>query len=214
MKLLETLKKYGNYSHLYYKYNFLVKKNIKGKGKLEAYKYSAIEVAALALIDLEEDLIVNAGNPRYSKKQAIVQIYDKAVLKVKGKFKIYYDCDIAVFKGARLTIGKGYMNSGSQIRCSNKITIGDGVAIARDAMIMDSDSHTIQYDDKNKTNTSSGIIIGKHVWIGARAMILKNVTIGNGSIIAAGAVVTHDVPEKCMVAGVPAKVIQRNVEWH
>ena len=44
-------------------------------------------------------------------------------------------------------------------------------------------------------------------------MILPGVTIGDGAIVAAGAVVTKDVPEKCMVAGVPAKVIKENVEW-
>ena len=55
------------------------------------------------------------------------------------------------------------------------------------------------------------IKIGNGVWIGAHATILSGVTVGNGSVIAAGAVVTKDVPERVVVAGVPAKII-KNIE--
>lgn len=77
-------------------------------------------------------------------------------------------------------------------------------------IIRDSDNHTIHYDGFEK---SKPIIIGNHVWIGMRATILKGVTIGDGAIIAAGAVVTKDVPARCLVAGVPARVIKENIEW-
>ena len=55
--------------------------------------------------------------------------------------------------------------------------------------------------------------IGNKVWIASGAMILPGITIGDGAIVAAGAVVTKDVPSRCMVAGVPAKVIKENVDW-
>ena len=57
------------------------------------------------------------------------------------------------------------------------------------------------------------ISIGNHVWIGINVTILKGVKIGDGAIIAAGAVVTRDVPERCLAAGVPARVIKNNVSW-
>jgi len=57
------------------------------------------------------------------------------------------------------------------------------------------------------------ISIGNHVWIGINATILKGVTIGDGAIIAAGAVVTRDIPASCMAAGVPASVIKNNISW-
>ena len=52
------------------------------------------------------------------------------------------------------------------------------------------------------------VIIGKNVWIGDHATLLPGVTVGDGAIIAAGAVVTKDVPPRAIVAGVPAKVIR------
>ena len=55
--------------------------------------------------------------------------------------------------------------------------------------------------------------IGNKVWIATNALILPGVSIGDGAIVAAGAVVAKDVPAKCMVAGVPARVIKSNVEW-
>lgn len=57
------------------------------------------------------------------------------------------------------------------------------------------------------------IQIGNHVWIGARAIILKGVTIGDGVVVAAGAVVTKDVPPNTLVGGVPAKIIKENISW-
>ena len=59
----------------------------------------------------------------------------------------------------------------------------------------------------NKLGDKRGIIVGNDVWIGMGAIIMNGVTIGNGVTIAAGAVVTKDVPDYCVVGGVPAKVI-------
>ena len=53
------------------------------------------------------------------------------------------------------------------------------------------------------------IRIGRHVWIGANATVLPGVTIGDGAIIAAGAVVTRDVPENAIVGGVPARIMRQ-----
>lgn len=57
-------------------------------------------------------------------------------------------------------------------------------------------------------SVSKPVVIGDDVWIGARSIILKGVHIGKGAVIAAGAVVTKDVPEYAIVGGVPAKVIK------
>ena len=57
------------------------------------------------------------------------------------------------------------------------------------------------------------IEIGSNVLIGRRSMIMKGVKIGDGSVIAAGSVVTRDVPAKCLAAGVPARVIRQDIQW-
>lgn len=64
-----------------------------------------------------------------------------------------------------------------------------------------------------RETSSAPITICDNVWIGTGAMILKGVTIGEGAVVAAGAIVTKDVPQRCLVGGVPAKVIRENVEW-
>lgn len=76
-------------------------------------------------------------------------------------------------------------------------------------VIRDNDGHEIV----NGEEPSKPIVIGNHVWIGERATILKGVTIGDGAIVAANAVVTKDVEPNTLVGGVPARVIRRGVEW-
>lgn len=135
---------------------------------------------------------------------------NNSTMKVNGVFSIISGCSISVRKNATLELGSGFMNNRCQIICIERISIGERCAIGPDVIIRDSDDHDIISDSSKKTKP---VCIGNHVWIGQRAMILKGVSIGDGAIIAAGAVVTRDVPAGCLAAGVPAKVIRKNVEW-
>ena len=138
-------------------------------------------------------------------------IKKNAVLSVSGNgFHFYDGCIVDVEENAKLSIGSGSMNRNGQIYCFESICIGEGVKIAEDVVIRDSDNHTVC---RNGYSMSKPILISDHVWIGMRAIILKGVTIGEGAIIAAGSVVTRDVPAHALVAGNPAKVIKENVEW-
>ena len=130
----------------------------------------------------------------------------------QGHFSIKSRAFIEVKDGARLTIkgGGGYASRGVQIECTDSIAIGSGAAIGPDVIIRDSDGHPLT-DPLHRR--SAPVVIGDRVWIGARAMILKGVTMGDGAIVAAGAVVTQDVPVRCVVAGVPARVVRRDVSW-
>ena len=90
------------------------------------------------------------------------------------------------------------------------IVIGDNVSIAHGVSIL-SFTHNFDKKDiniKDQGSTKQPIKIGNNVWIGAKATILGNVTIGDNSIIGAGAVVTHDVEPNTIVGGVPAKLIR------
>ena len=124
---------------------------------------------------------------------------------VQDKFDIGFGSDIRIFDNAQLILNSGYINGFTQIVCANKIEIGKDVAIARDVIIRDTDAHSIQGTNHTKEKP---VKIGNHVWIGTRAVIMKGVTIGDNSVVAAGAIVTKDVPPNTIVAGVPAKVIK------
>ena len=95
------------------------------------------------------------------------------------------------------------MSGGAIISSKVKIEIGDSTIIGHQVLMFDTDFHGI---DGHETNQEP-IIIGKHVWIAARAIILKGVTIGDNAIVAAGSVVTKDVAENTIVAGNPATQI-------
>ena len=93
---------------------------------------------------------------------------------------------------------------------ANNIVIEENVSIGPGAMLI-ARTHSPSQIVKNGHVTNSipgNILIKKGAWIGARAIILPNVTVGEGSIIGAGAVVTKDVPPYTVVAGVPAKKIK------
>ena len=129
---------------------------------------------------------------------------------MNGDFVVYNGSDTRVFANGVLTVNGGFCNSGTQSVCTKRVSIGGRCAIARDVIIRDYDAHEMVSADHE---TAKAVCIGEHVWIGTRAIILKGVTIGDGAVVAAGSVVTKDVPAKCIAAGVPAKVIRESVEW-
>jgi acetyltransferase-like isoleucine patch superfamily enzyme len=139
-----------------------------------------------------------------------IGIARKGQVIVNGIFSFHTGGYINIKKGGKLEIGSGYASNDVDITCYRSIKIGDYVAISKGVVISDSNDHVIKGMEEFNTKP---IVIGEHVGIGRRAMILNGVTIGDGAVIAAGAVVTHDVPAGCMVGGVPARVIKENVEW-
>lgn len=91
------------------------------------------------------------------------------------------------------------------------VTIGNHVNLAQ-GITVTALNHNFSEKDKriDEQGVSTGqVVIGDDVWIGANAVVLPNVSIGRHCVIAAGAVVTKDVPDGCVVAGVPAKIIKR-----
>ncbi|MDD4927939.1 MAG: acyltransferase [Gallionella sp.] len=92
----------------------------------------------------------------------------------------------------------------------SSIRIGANTLVGGEFTVVDSDFHDLHPDRRLAgTHECKSVDIGKNVFIGSRVMILKGVNIGDNSVIAAGAVVTRDVPDNCIAAGVPAKVIAK-----
>ena len=111
--------------------------------------------------------------------------------------------------GAKITIGDDVGMSGCTLSAATSITIGSHVLIGSGCLITDSDAHPIDPDERRRGGggLSKPIVIEDDVFVGARAIILKGVTIGKGSVVGAGAVVAKSVPPYSIVVGNPAKVL-------
>lgn len=110
--------------------------------------------------------------------------------------------------GRNITIGRGvFINSGCCFQDQGGIVIGDGCFIGHQVVFATID-HGLEPEHRHDNYVSS-IRLGKNVWVGSHATILRGVTVGDNAVIAAGAVVTKDIPANTVVGGVPAKVIKR-----
>lgn len=154
---------------------------------------------------------INIGRISRSPNRAEIVLRKNSTIKVMDNFRIYSPTRIVVNENARLILGSGFINNYVNINCVEKIEIGYNVAISENVVIRDSDNHKIISEVAN--NITKPIKIGNNVWIGMNSIILKGVTIGDGAVIAAGSVVTKDVPSYTLVGGVPAKIIKENIQW-
>ena len=108
--------------------------------------------------------------------------------------------------GKNITIGKNvFINADCKFQDQGGIYIGDDVIIGHSVILATLD-HNL--DPNNRYFKPAPIHIGNKVWIGSGAIVTRGVTIGEGSVVAAGAVVTKDVPKFTVVGGVPAKKIK------
>jgi acetyltransferase-like isoleucine patch superfamily enzyme len=103
----------------------------------------------------------------------------------------------------------GFIGRGTEIEVSELVTIGRGALIAPDVYITDHNHQTSPGTPMfERPCVAAPVHIGNDVWIGTKCVILPGVTIGDGAVIAAGAVVNRDVPAGAIVGGVPARVLK------
>lgn len=171
-----------------------------------------------------------------------VKIREHKKIKIKGSATIEDGCFINALSEGGITIGNNFsLGRNSIIECTGvirelgeELIIGDNVGIAANAFIamrgkvtigdntifgpgvsIHAENHNFSDIDKpirKQGATRKGVTIGNDCWIGSKAIILDGVKIGNHTIIAAGAVVTKDVPDYAIVGGIPAKIIKRRKE--
>ncbi|MGG4547681.1 DapH/DapD/GlmU-related protein [Rossellomorea marisflavi] len=145
-------------------------------------------------------------NTSYHSKEEIVEIFCELTgREVDDSFMCFppFYTDF----GKNISIGKDvFFNTGCSFQDRGGIYIGDGSLIGMNVNIATL-NHGLDMKTRN-TTYASPVTIGKSVWIGSGATILPGVTIGDRAVVAAGAVVTKDVPEGTVVAGVPAKVVK------
>ena len=145
-------------------------------------------------------------NFSYHEPEEVVRLFSELIGKPVGEgfclFPPFY-----TDYGQNITVGSNvFLNTSCHFQDQGGITIGDGTLIGHNVVLA-----TLNHAKSPSERSSmipAPIHIGKDVWIGSNATVLPGVTIGDGAIIAAGAVVTKNVPERTIVGGVPATVIR------
>ena len=190
----------------YIRYNFLVVKFIIGKGigkHIRIFNRVFFHIASGAKVRIGDNFTFSSGGG-----------HNPLCRNIQG-------CIVAERSTSVIEIGHHVGMSSSCIWAKERITIGNYVNIGGDCILMDSDSHNIDWRIRNsgkigktgntvdnETCKCAPITIEDHVLIGARCIILKGVTIGKHSVIAAGSVVTKDIPANCIAGGNPCKIIK------
>ena len=162
------------------------------------------ELADLAYECSKGLLYINSHPPREPERQEFLQGFFGSFgerVTIKGNF----NCDY----GKHIFIGDGtIINCNVTILDTNKVMIGKDVFIAP-GVVISAATHPLDAERRvTRHFQSHPITIKDRAWIGANATILPGVTIGKNAVVAAGAVVTKDVPDDCLVAGVPARVVK------
>ena len=184
--------------------------------ELHVCNRSQIYIAKGAKIELEPKAILEFNmmeDPFKEVRPSRLILHENSRLVCKGHIQSFEAVRIECLPNAVVEIGhKSYINHDSEIRCRERVTIGNNVSIAYNVLIQDSDYHTTYDENGNPKPHTLPITIGNDVWIGAGATILKGVTLGEGCVVAAGSVVTKNVVAHSLVAGNPARVIKSNIK--
>ena len=155
-----------------------------------------------------------SGNVKLTVSEKASFTFGKALYLNGGGITAAQRMQIIVNAGGKLCLGDYTGISSSSIFCKNEIVIGNHVNIGAECVIIDSNFHSTNWQDradrkKDVQNAKSAPIhIGDYVFIGARSIINKGVTIGEKSVIAAGSVVVKNIPANCIAGGNPCKVIK------
>jgi carbonic anhydrase/acetyltransferase-like protein (isoleucine patch superfamily) len=152
------------------------------------------------------------GNGRINLGEKVVLNSDRQ----NTNTALTFNCTLVCGLNGEINIGDNTMLNGVSVTSYQKVNIGSNCQIASCTLISDTDFHPINPDERNKESmgiridhnivNKKEINIGNNVWIGWGCTILKGVTIGDNSIIAAGSVVLNDIPKNVIAAGNPAVV--------
>jgi acetyltransferase-like isoleucine patch superfamily enzyme len=179
---------------IFYPFFLRIKKNVFLKGKIKIKGFPYIDLRNNSKLFLGSNVMLNSTNYGYH-----INMFKGVKILADGQ-------------QAEIHIGTNTRIHGTCIHAKSKITIGKNCLIAANCHIVDSNGHPTDLDSPQNRghlfDKPKEIIIQDNVWIAANCMILKGVTIGEGSIVAAGSVVVENVPSFSIVRGNPAKVIK------
>jgi acetyltransferase-like isoleucine patch superfamily enzyme len=125
--------------------------------------------------------------------------------KTSNRIGVNRPCLISTLKpGATIAIGQRAGLSGTVVGAADSITIGDDVLCGANVTITDTDWHGLAPTDRRKPGQAAPVVIGDSVWLGLNVVVLKGVTIGANTVVAAGSVVSKSLPADVIAGGMPA----------
>jgi acetyltransferase-like isoleucine patch superfamily enzyme len=172
---------------------------------LRVFPHTKVEIDRSASLDIKGTLRLGPRGRIGRYHPSFAYFGPNSRTTVAGDYSMLTGLNLVVGEGAEFHIGSGLFNYGCQIFCGNSITIGDRCFIGPQVLIRDDDEHDDLPEGKFR---SKPIVLGSQVGIASRVIILKGVTIGDSAIVAAGSVVTKDVPPYTLVGGSPVRVLQ------
>lgn len=212
MKIKNYLKKRLFLYHIYMKY----------KDRLRSKPLKLIGEGIIAFRlkrNIGLDNIMSIGKGCWADKLKISIHGNNNSISIGDKVKFKFDCELFIRgNNCSIEIGDGTsFSSGLRIMAvedNSYVKIGKECMFSNQIMVRTDDSHYI-YDIQTgeRINKAKPIVVGDHVWIAAGVTILKGTIIGKGSVIGTKSLVTHDISENCIAAGIPAKVVRENVVW-
>ena len=130
-----------------------------------------------------------------------------------GKASIGHGSKLSV--RGNLTLGADFnMTAESTIVCADAIRFGDDCLLSWDILVMDTDEHPLYDSENRRTNPDKPIIVGNHVWIGCKCVLLKGAEVPDDTVLAAGTLLTSAFSGKQQViGGNPPSILKRDVRW-
>lgn len=168
----------------------------------ETFDFDLSDIMAQRAMMIEEEL-----NGRYHEPAEMRKIMARLICApVPDTFRLFppFYTDF----GANIHLGEGsFINSGCHFQSQGGIWVGEGALIGHDVVVATLNHHF--KPEERQLCDGAPVRIGKGAWIGSNACLLAGVTVGDYAVVAAGAVVTKDVPAMTIVGGVPAKPLKR-----
>ena len=174
-------------------------KEMRGKVKLAKYRTGAVKIGFnnVGIID--------------NRERTIWQVTGEVIF--KGSANIGNGSKISA--SGLLIIGDEFnITAASSIVATTRIEFNNNVLVSWECLIMDTDFHSITNEDGIQINIPKPIVVGSNVWVGCRSLILKGSEIPDGTIVAAGSIVSKKIfNPNTIIAGNPAETIKKNVQW-
>lgn len=180
-------------------------------GRIIVFRGTRIKLEKGARISVAPGARLMLGTTHYGGTPVSLNIQRNARLTIHGDVAILRGTRVIIGEDAHLEIGhQSFINFDSAVTCYEHLIIGANCAISWDVNILDGNGHELAVAGVPRPRKWP-VRIGDNVWIGAGASV--RASIADGSVVAAGSVVTREVPPKVIVGGNPARVIREDVTW-